>query len=231
MTATVNRADLAWLLGATIPHAAKIPSRQLDRVGLTTRGSELFAYATDGYTVGVARSVVLERSVTGSGLNLSLSAKPSIGSKAEANDLLRYVKPGLKAEREQWVTLLERGQELHVGLADDSAVFTTFPEGLDYHGARAMISQLNKLPDDRGDMLYDPELAERFSPAKRVAGDHMTLLPKRSDGKVHGIMVVTIGRDFIGAVCGMGADSSINPDQVIASFLGDLQNAEIGAAA
>lgn len=111
----MNRQELSWALRAVIPHAGGTT------VGLEQRHDWLYVYATDGYTLGVAR-VPIPSFVP---LQHTLTAK-------EAIELEHYVRPNLVAEKDGMVGGAVRDTELHIGIADESGVFDAklAPDGL-----------------------------------------------------------------------------------------------------
>lgn len=121
---TINRSDLAWGLTAVLPHVGS-SSTDLDWVGLALTPYGVQIFATDGYTFGIAE---VDRNVGPIEGPQSLYLTPK-----EARDLLKFIRPGVKAEHLHDIQLLpvlevpdgvdDDGyvifhNELHVGIVD-----------------------------------------------------------------------------------------------------------------
>jgi hypothetical protein len=218
MTIAVKRSDLAWMLGATIPHVGK--PAQFACVGLTVEGGQLLAYATDGYTAAIARAALL-RDANGEPFDLRIGARPSLQASSDASDLLRYVRPNTVGDRDREVALLHQGAELHVGLDDDdSQVFDAAHGELRLSAVRRLIASVDAMATEYGEgCVYSPALAGKFASAQRAASDRAVEFPKRTVNGIVSAKLLTIGANFVGAVAGMTRDDSINPIEVVASLL------------
>jgi hypothetical protein len=166
-------------------------------------------YATDTYTTGIAR--VAATSV--------YAALPL----AEARDLARFVKPTRKAHETEDVQMLVDGDELHVGIDGESAVFDLASEfqhiGLDL--LLRTLEILSGLPEDRRELILSPSFAARFSKAARD-GDRLRLYSRLSVvPRERGLALVSVGADFIGAIAGLAHDDAL---PVFESFLQNAQN-------
>lgn len=226
MTISVYRSDLAWMLSAVIPHCHRVKSVHLAKVGLTERADHLYAYALDGYSAVVARSPLLRGH--GEAFDVRLPARPSIGANDEANDLLRAIRPGTVAERDQEVELLANDRELHVALPDqDGTVYANMKEGPTLTSVLQLIGAVSLMPDDRRDLTYNPVLLGKLATAQRHNADRLTFFPKRNDKGRVGIMAFTIGSEFAGICSGMTDEHQDKGEDVLASF---LQMEEVDAA-
>ena len=213
----MNRSDLAWALNAVLPHVGKRAPH--DAVGLTAKGGSLFAFASDKYTLGIARIP--------DGPSLSLALLTS-----EAVDLMRFVRPTVKATQIEDVTVAVRGPELHVGLVNaegethDSAVFESWHSEGDLEFWLTHCRRIRDARQEFTNCVYDPDLCAKFAKAKRSEADRLRLYPRA--GKNTGIALVTVGSDFLGAVAGMTYEHE-QGDATVASFLSFNQPERISA--
>lgn len=190
----MNRADLAWALSAVLPHVGKRDPHNL--VGLHY-SDVLYAFATDRYTVGIAR---IEE---GPHVSLALSVP-------EAQDLMRYVRPTLVATKEQEIVTGARPGELHIGLAEtddieaDSAVFDTIDADVvsQFDYITEFCRQLFIRPTEWDGCVYQPDLLARFAKAKRTDGDRLRLMPRHAQD-LFGAALITVGTGFTGAIAGL----------------------------
>lgn len=196
----MNRQDLTDALNAVIPH---IGSTELTAfVGLESRGDILWAYATDRYTVGMAR--------IDNGPTLNCHLSPS-----EAKDLLRFVRPSRKAHEVEEVEIAlgftgETQSELHVGLSEDSAVFDLVHSPLHLLAITEFIERLYNSAPELQQCVYQPSLLGRFAKAQRGETDVLALYPRQAND-VYGAAVVTVGDHFIGGVSGLTYRDVIDP--------------------
>ena len=223
-TLEVTRADLEWLIKATLPHAGS-KAKGLDWLGFEVmRGGRLHCFATDRYTTGMAR--------------VDCAADPRAKftlPQNEAADLMRFVRPSRKADADHLVRLVVRGTELHVGLVAPEWSQNEPPQKTEALSAPPRVNtpatnsggsiltsevyDLQQSPVDLGLMLrltadlatcavsaaqlaLNPDIAARFGKAKR--GDEamiaypLWLAHSQSTG-----LLVTVGPDFIGSVAGI----------------------------
>lgn len=184
----MRRDDLAWALTAVLPHCGSLP--ELATVGIESGLRGTYLYATDRYTIGVARI----------GLALGFSATLP---KSEAADLLRFVRPDKVAEQAESVeTLLDDRGGLHIALQSDSAVFETEPSGFTFGDLTLRLRLLEALPNEFERLEYNPSFAVRFAKAKRESNDRFCITPKRFKGR-NGVALVMVGNDFLGAIAGL----------------------------
>lgn len=203
----MNRADFAWALSAVLPHVGKL--EQYDVLGLANHAGQFYAYATDGYTIGVARLPELATLPA-----LCLSGR-------EATELLRFVRPERVPERSESVEWAVKGDEFHVAIKSESAVFNCITSNLSAHFLLRYMENVYARPFEARSSVYDPELFARFAKARREKLDRMHVYPR--EDKKRGLAIVTVGADFIGAVAGINyshAESS-----TIESFLGESEYA------
>lgn len=214
---TVTRADLAWALGAVLPHCGDAASGR-DWVGIQaligiTDGLNLAVYATDGYTVGVAR---IENT------GMPIPPFDIALQKREAQDLLRLVRPTLKRHDTQPVQLifvpegvdspiLENGPELHAGLPPSeseseglSEVFEVMTPGASFQDVYGLVLKVKSASPDftaQFGFPYYPDYAARFAKAARCETDRLTQFPRISGDR--GATYITVGDRFEGAIAGM----------------------------
>jgi hypothetical protein len=197
----VNRGDLSWALSAVLPHAGSRASNT-DWVGLAYREGVSYAFATDKYTLGVARIP------NGADVDLVLPAK-------EATELEQFVRPSYKDEHEGDVVYARQPGEFHVGFdrqvhrdgttEEDSAVFETADAGVSLTYLFDYIRFVLAQPTEYDECIYQPSLMQKFAKAKRVGTDRLRIFPRRlSDA--YGAALVTVGTDFVGAVAGLTYD-------------------------
>lgn len=221
MTATVNRDDIAWALAAVLPHAGR-QSLGLDCIGLHSKDGQLFVYATDAYTVGIARLPYEGHAV---------SAQLSIG---EAKDLERFVRISRKSDEQNNVGLVGNpvsygyllgydDLELHVGLQSDdeevdSAVFWQRPPVLRQGNLWDAISHhVGSMPErlevETREYTYNPAFLGRFGKAARLKTDSLRMYPYMVDSKGYdyNVALVTVGDNFLGAIAGMDHRPGIRP--------------------
>jgi len=124
------RADLTYALTAALTHEGN----RKGGVGLAVRAGMLRAYATDGYTAGLAQ-------VPWPQVQPFDACLPA----AEARDLMRFLRPSRVDEQTEAVEMLSQDGELHVAIPGDSQVFAlqepVYSEG-------AFLSLLGKLNTD-----------------------------------------------------------------------------------
>jgi hypothetical protein len=198
--AVMKRSDLAWALGAVLPHVGTTKGKY---VGIDRRDSQIYVYATDTYTAGIARIPAdqTEGYFTQYG-RYSLS-------KSEAQDLMRFVRPTKKAHDTEELTIQAVGMELHVATAEDSAVFdlvTDNPVTLDL--ILDAIRATADLPVEMFGIIQQPSLAAKFAKAQRYDTDRLRVYPFGGWGDVNGLAIVTVGEHFIGAVAGLTYEPS-----------------------
>ena len=213
----MNRSDLAWALGAVLPHVGTTKGKY---VGIEARGGQIYVYATDAYTAGIAR-IPLGTEVDG----FRHSYRCSI-SKSEAQDLMRFVRPAKKAHDAGELTVHAVGEELHVATAEDSAVFDLVsdnPVTLDL--ILEVVSATLSLPHDNATIVLQPSLAAKFAKAQRYETDRLRIYPFGGWGDVNGLAVVTVGEHFIGAVAGLTYEPPLDLS-VVESFLKEASVSE-----
>lgn len=192
----MRRGDLAWALTAVLPHAGKTEATAV--VGLEQLNGWVHAYATDRYSMGIARI----ESMTD--LDLRFTTK-------EATDLMRFVRPNRVAEHEQQLVLAVQPGEFHVGLVDaddvlcESEVYETTPHDLELSYLLEFMRRLDAAPGEWGECVFQPPLAAKFAKAQRVDADRLRILPHHASDK-YGAAVVTVGTNFIGAIAGLEYD-------------------------
>lgn len=200
----MNRADLAWALNAVIPHCGK--TEQTAIVGLTFVNGVTYVYATDTYTLGIAR-------ITESAdVNLWLPAK-------EATALLRFIRPGNKAEQAEELAFGIRPGEFHVGYdsamveTDDgmtnAIVFDSVDEGPPFAYFTDFIGRLLVQPSEFDQCIYQPAVMAKFAKAQRAETDRLYIMPKHVSDR-NGLAVVRVGDDFLGAIAGLTYDETQN---------------------
>lgn len=215
----MKRVDLAWALGAVLPHAGT-EKQGLNQVGLEFRAGQLYVYATDRYTVGIAR--VNE----GADIRGALPAK-------EATDLMRFVRTDYVPEREDDIAYALAPNELHIGFArqvnkdgtreEDSAVFELTEPKVPFDFLLDWLMRLNDAEPEWDELILQPKLAEKFAKASRNDTDRLRITPRHATD-VFGAAVVTVGSDFLGAIAGM------TYDQLGAATVADFLNTERQAA-
>jgi hypothetical protein len=195
----MNRSDLAWALGAVLPHVGTTKGKY---VGIGGRDGQAYVYATDSYTAGIARIPLGAVDFW----NLSMS-------KSEAQDLMRFVRPTKKAHDTEDLTLRDLVEELHVATAEDSAVFDLVSDNvvtLDL--ILDMIRATAGLPEMYG-IIQQPSLAAKFAKAQRYDTDRLRIYPARGQRDVS-CATFTVGEHFIGNVAGLNYE----PSSVLESF-------------
>jgi hypothetical protein len=203
----MRRDDLHWALNAVIPHAGKKDSAS---VGLTADGTSARIYATDQYTLGIAR--------IDAGLNISSMHLPL----KEATDLMRFVRPNKVAEQSEHLAFALQNAEFHVATDQDSAVYETVQSNLTVDYLSDFITRLAVAPKEWDELIYQPELITRFVKAKRLETDRLRIQPRHSID-MYGAAIITVGDDFVGAVAGLAYDD-LGPN-VVSSFLAELSAA------
>ena len=217
----MNRGDLAWALGAVLPHVGTTKGQY---VGMRARGGWLYVYATDHYSAGVARIPLGAERAHLRNLYTDMS-------KSEAQDLMRFVRPTKKAHDDECLTVLvsgDNGDELHVGTAEDSAVFDlatdTQPVTLDL--LLGLIERITNLPIETTGIIQQPSLPAKFAKAQRYETDRLCLYPftqcERPDRPSYGVAVVTVGKHFVGTVAGLTHEAPLDLS-VIESFLNEAK--------
>jgi hypothetical protein len=196
--------------------------RDLDFVGFATYYDGWNIYATDGYTVGVARISCIQPR----GESFALS-------KREAQDLLRFVRPTLKRHDSEMVQLLlapklvtdipvidgvaveEADGELHVGLQTAlpgegekteplSEVYEVITPEATFQDVYGLIRRVRPAhPETHPDIPYYPDFAARFAKAARKETDRLILSPRSAEGLSYGASYITVGENFEGAIAGM----------------------------
>lgn len=185
----MNRADLAWALTATLPHAK-------DSVVLESSptGTQLYVWATDRYSAGVASiDCATPFSVP---FLCALSA-------SEARDLLKETRPARVAQQAETVAFLGQTGELHVGFNTESFVFDSIvetPKPLS-DALLPLFRHIWMQPKESAEWVYHPPLFARFAKALRGQWDRMYLHPR--SGELSHAALVTVGEHFIGAIKGM----------------------------
>jgi hypothetical protein len=203
----MNRGDLAWALGAVLPHVGTTKGKY---VGMDRRDGNAYVYATDTYTAGVARIPLL-----GAGAVAFEHPFRYSMSKSEAQDLMRFVRPTKKAHDTEELTVQAVGMELHVATAEDSAVFdlvTDNPVTLDL--ILDTIRATADLPVEMFGIIQQPSLAAKFAKAQRYDTDRLRVYPFGGWGDINGLAIVTVGEHFIGAVAGL----TYKPSGTLESF-------------
>lgn len=199
----MNREDLSFALRAVLPHAGR--SGPTAWVGIHVGAGEARVYATDDLTFGVARIATPPGGDTGT---LWLSTK-------EATELERFVRPTLKAHKEETITWEARGQELHIGCDQgtkdgfQAVVFDLIePQSTIEHYMR-LIAEISKSATSIV-MAADPALMSRFAAAKRSDGDRIWWHARQAIGLGGRPFVKWIGAVedyFIGAIAGMSIEN------------------------
>jgi hypothetical protein len=187
----VNRSDLKWALDAVLPHVGK--TAQTNVVGLEQSAhSFLTVYATDRYTIATA----------------SCEAGPNVDvrmTSQEARELLRFIRPSLKAHEEQEVVMLDDHveHELHVAHDDDSAVFELIQTPtFDLFDLNNFMTKLRDSREEYQQLIFWPRLFGRFAKAERHETDRLTLSPRHTSDR-YGAALVNVGERFHGAIVGM----------------------------
>lgn len=199
----MNRASLSWALASVLPHCGR--TEQTGLVGIEYLQGVTYVYATDTYTMGIARIVDEPADI-----NIRLP-------RSEATELMRDVRPGLKAEQVEELAFGHRPGEFHVGWGDESGVYETSPDyTLTLHYLFDYIDRLQHARADWDEAIFQPKLAERFSKAQRFDTDRLRLMPRRVSDR-NGVAVVSVGTDFIGAITGLTYDDL--GSAMIADFL------------
>lgn len=184
----MRRDDLAWALTAVLPHCGSQP--HLATVGIESGLRGTYLYATDRYTIGMAR--------IGPALGFSATLP-----KGEATDLLRFVRPDKVAEQSEAVeTLLDDRGGLHIALESDSAVFETVTPAFSFSDITLRLRLLEALPNEFERLEYNPSFAARFAKAKRESNDRLCITPKRFKER-NGVAIIMVGKDFLGAIAGL----------------------------
>lgn len=197
----MRRDELAWALTATLPHCGT--SESLATVGLVSGLRSVFLFATDRYSVGIAR-------IPGTDVNAVLP-------KSEAADLLRFIRPGKVAEQSGEVEALVAENGLHIAIQSESAVFETVGVPFGLGDLTSRLAVIEALPDDYERLEYNPSLMVKFAKAKRDVADRLRVYPKRANDR-NGVALVTVGNDFLGAIAGL---SYTQEEAVtVAGFLG-----------
>lgn len=189
----MNRAEMSWALSAVLPHAGRYPRPSF--VGLEHRGDWLYVYTTDRYTLAIARipcdpfkNVERERFA-----EHTLSVK-------ESTELERYVRPNRVAEKDEKVLYAVTDNELHIGLADESAVFeASSPDG-EFEYLLGLVNTARGTAVEWQPVTVDPAYLARFAKAKRGDGP-VRIEPKA--GNQSGALLITAGEDFIGLAMGI----------------------------
>lgn len=185
-TVEVNRADLAWALRAVLPHVGQHEPK--DTVGL----GESFAWATDGYTLGIAQ-------IGDGAADLLVCWLPS----SEAKELERSIRCARKAEEEESVWLLVNDAELHVQVGEEpGVVYDLTDRGPTAEFVNDYIGRLNARPAEQTGLVVNPKLLSRFTKAQRFDSDRLQLDGYNVDTE-HGDILVRVGDRFVGAVAGM----------------------------
>jgi hypothetical protein len=184
----VNRSDLKWALDAVLPHVGK--TAQTNVVGLEqSANSFLTVYATDRYTIATA----------------SCEAGPNVDvrmTSQEARELLRFIRPSLKAHEEQEVTMVEHEGELHVAHDDDSAVFELVESTFSLAELDSFMNKLRSAREEYEQIVYWPRMFGRFAKAERHETDRLVLSPRHTSDR-YGAALVSVGEHFHGAIAGM----------------------------
>jgi hypothetical protein len=186
----MNRSDLKWALDAVLPHVGK--TAQTNVVGLEQSAhSFLTVYATDRYTIATA----------------SCEAGPNVDvrmTSQEARELLRFIRPSLKAHEEQEVVMLDDHveHELHVAHDDDSAVFEMIESPINLHDLNNFMTKLWVAAEEYQHLIFWPRLFGRFAKAERHETDRLVLSPRHTSDH-YGAALVNVGEHFHGAIVGM----------------------------
>lgn len=194
----VNRADLAWALNATLPHVGS-PHRNLDFVGFDCRTVNLRLFATDSYTVGVANIEQLLEPYRMEQFYLSLS---------EAKELLRFIRPTLKAHHDQKVALVVQDDTLDVllkpldgGSETLSQVYSLRVPGHSFQDVYGLVQKVSRHRCEVPEFVAQPVELAKFSKAQRHDTDQVSLYSAADNVSLSA--VVTVGTDFVGAVMGI----------------------------
>lgn len=186
----MNRADLSWAIKAALPHAGRTVETEV--VGFEQRDGHLYVYATDKYTLGIAR-VPFDGALPAT----FLLAR-------DAQDLERFIRPNRVPEREQAVELLVHQDEMHVGFdsmeGDDTAVYGTADRHFGLSDMLGKVAQLWALQPTT-EIVLQPRLLEKFQKAARVDVEQCWVWPTTQDNGP--AAVVAVGTDFIGAIQGL----------------------------
>jgi hypothetical protein len=196
----VNRSDLKWALDAVLPHVGK--TAQTNVVGLEQSAhSFLTVYATDRYTIATA----------------SCEAGPNVDVRMtgqEARELLRFIRPTLKAHEEQEVVMLDDHveHELHVAHDDDSAVFELVESTFSLAELDSFMNKLQSAREEYQQLIFWPRLFGRFEKAGRYETDRLTLSPRHTSDR-YGAALVSVGEHFHGAIAGMEYEAHITLEE------------------
>lgn len=194
---TVNRAELASALQATLPHVGKTRGAY---VGLQAREGLLYVFASDDATLGVAR------------LGIELNGHASLASwlpSAEARDLLRSVRTANQKQDQEPVTLLATGAELHVAVGEEQAVVydALATAALTLDASMELLDKLQqKPPADPGyAWSFNPKYLERFAKAQRT-DEVLRWTVHGVGGGVSAALLIEVGDHFRGAIMGIHRD-------------------------
>jgi hypothetical protein len=196
----VNRVDLFHALDAVIPHAG---SGRLAAVGIAERKGKLHLFATDDATAAISRVELF-------GMRAVETFSPVLLPTREAKELLRAVRPALKAHQEESVTLLNGDldydstsyDELHVQVGEeDGEVYSLADEMWGLEDVLDLISRIRRRVDGSTPLVFNPAYLARFQKASPDASSRMRIYPIRKGAA--GAALVTVGADFIGAIAGM----------------------------
>lgn len=196
----MNRAALRWALDAVVPHAGR--SEWTNVVGLEqTPDFELAAFSTDKYTLAIA----------------TVDAGPNVNARMtsqEARELLRFIRPTIRATETEEVVMLVRDLELHVGLVkedeneaqgedDDqrSAVFDLITSELRLEDLYGLVDHLDDSPEEFRPQPYRRTLWRRFGSAAQTDDEPMLFIPKHVNDRNGAALVYA--DHFIGAIAGM----------------------------
>lgn len=214
MKTVVNRADFYSALNSVLPHVGTA-AQSLDWVGYDHESG--FVFAVDGHTVGVAQcptsstQLPPDRSEWG-----GWYLHPS-----EAKDLLKFVRPSVKATLEHEVHILVVEQELHVaiyspfvpGEGDDqdtggemlcSEVYTLREPGTAFHHVWNLIQKVSDRRDESYRLVFQPGMPAKFAKAQREETDQINFFPASDGASI--AAVVTVGEHFVGAILGIAYD-------------------------
>lgn len=190
----MNRADLSWALSAVLPHAGRDPRPSF--VGIEHCGEWLYFYATDRYTLAIARIPYTDVPVQNGYAHLLLSTK-------EATELERFVRPVRVADKEANVAYSATVDELHIGLDDESGVFDATPDTGQFDSLLTRVKTVRETAVEWQPVTIDPAFLARFAKAKR--DDTPVRIEPKHGGKA-GALLVTAGSDFIGVAMEIAYD-------------------------
>lgn len=209
----VERGDLAWALGAVMPHHGARPPRRAPYVGLQVIGDWLYAYATDTYTYGVAELPIIGGTPIPSPIWLPSGGKAD----GEAGELRRFTDPGGKAKEHHRVLLAVLPDEhsglfdLHAALEDEvgedgdplSDMFELAKDGIEVHDLLSWTEHfVTKLGEETRNFVFNAKKQARFSTAERNLADDLTWYPHMSHRGDATVAVVTVGDHFLGGIQG-----------------------------